>query len=269
VLVVLSFSPIPHSGVPRLLSSLFSCLSKIDLPRRQVALGLFAIALHGAEGRQSHALFDHPFKVTLGSLRKFLRGRSGQLPEDALEDIRFQMPRLPFRSGRLSSADSAGLPLFDIIRTLQHRGGETHTVWWVRPGQWSHFGLSEAERLFVCRLMAAWSISDDVKVGSEICKLGAAMSRLEGGKGLISDKSTILERLLKGFDKRQSQLSHEEILRNFPAHVFTALKLMEEVGVIDCGENQLDMVCYLEMDTEPNHRSDDPELKDKFPVAKH
>lgn len=148
--------------------------------------------------------------------------------------MRRHMPRLPQQCGSLATVGNMDMPLFDIVRAL-HSGNDGMTfLWWVRSGQWAHWGLGDEDRWFICRLMTAWSMTESDEVDHAVRELGLSLSvhSAKARQGAIHDLSLsdLLWRKGKGLTKQWAGATGERA----PSVLAKALHLLEDVDLICC-----------------------------------
>lgn len=132
----------------RLLHSIVKLIFDLDEPLRQLSFALLSLSERAAHG--------HPDSVLLQSIALHAGDFEGLLPpEQSVTQVmrRFQLhdPQVTYPRARKGGTIESETPFFEIVSSLELAGLNPQIIWWVRPGQWSHWGLSTADRLLLCR----------------------------------------------------------------------------------------------------------------------
>lgn len=139
---------VPRPDKLRLLHSVVKTIFELDEPLRQLSFALLSLSESAARGQ--------PNSVLVQSISLHTEDFEGILPTNqSVTQImrRFQLhdPQVIYpRTMRGKNIESEA-PFFEIVSSLELAGVNPQIIWWVRPGQWSQWGLSTTDRLLLCR----------------------------------------------------------------------------------------------------------------------
>lgn len=131
-----------------LLHSILEVVFGLDEPLRQLGFALFA--LHEDAAR------DEPDTILLRSINLHTENFDVLLPPGAsvtrlMRRFQLQDPHVTCPPTQTNEQFKTDAPLFEIVSSLELTGSKPRINWWVRPGQWSQWGLSTFDRLLLCR----------------------------------------------------------------------------------------------------------------------
>lgn len=185
----------PRPDKLRLLHSVVKTIFDLDEPLRQLSFALLSLSESAAQGR--------PGSVLVQSISLHSEDFEGVLPANqSVTQImrRFQLhdPQITYPRTMKGKSIESEAPLFEIVSSLELTGVNPQIVWWVRPGQWSQWGLSTADRLLLCRfartalkerdakyhrLLALLTLTVALRVDVEAPKMTGSLGRMKSNQG--------------------------------------------------------------------------------------